>query len=203
MRETITNNEIFPEPEKIKIEIDSPRFEELREADLETLHNRWRTNHIKLVELIKQIQLPFFGLHGTSRINLEGILEKKNPYINLATFYEKDTSEKFLYQLYSALLYTYSYTRERSPAQKQSSGQVGRGGVIVFNLEEDSENITHPWEHLLPGGGDYFTLNFDSETETSFWDSLSNSHNLLFRTDHSFTPVEFDKRLAGVIDDFT
>jgi len=176
----------------------NPDYASFDSGNLEELIVQWRANHQELLSHVESGALPFFGLHGTPRIDdthgLEGLLHSRSGNLEMATFYEKDLSEKFLYQLYNAALYASTYAKERN-------SQPGTlGGILVFDLEQDGKNITDKWEHLKGGTGVESSLLSDSESEAEYFKSMRKEENLLYRTDYPFSQDEFNERFRGFVD---
>jgi hypothetical protein len=175
----------------------NPDYASFDSGNLEELVEKWRANHQELLSHIESGTIPFFGLHGTPRVDathgLEGLLESRQGNLEMATFYEKDLSEKFLYQLYNAAIYTSVYAKARN------SQPGSLGGILIFDLEQDGKNITDEWEHLKPSAGTS-TLVTDSQSESEYFESMGENENLLYRTDQLFSQELFDECFRGFVD---
>lgn len=187
------------EASDVRIRIDSPSYEEFNNSDFESFIQKailqWRENHKRLLRVVKSGKFPFFGMHGTSGSNLSQILKDQRGNFEMATFYEKDKTEEFLYGLYHASFYTSSYAHD-----SRSQGKPGRdpGGILVFNLEKEGKNMTWEWERLFPGAL-ITSLSFDKKDEGKAFESLRERENLLCRTEDTFSPEVFSHCFKGVI----
>lgn len=169
----------------------------LKPNDLAVKNNKelvhiWRQNHKKLLEhlLIKPIE--YFGLHGTNKPNLISIQREKKGYLNLTTFFDKEQSEKRLFQLYDMCLYATAYGFYERDNKTP-------GGIIIFGLEENGRNISNKWELLCTGSSLPICLDFDTKSERKFLNMLNYEENLLWRADFYLQPEKFDKYYKGVI----
>ena len=166
-----------------------PDKEDFSNRKAEELINLWRKNHRIIFDYLKSVDTPYFGLHGTNKENLEAIHKSKRGHFELATFYDKEKTEMRLFQLYNLCDYVHAY------ALKNNSS----GGILIFNLEEEGRNITHPWEHLKPGSGLEQVLTLDSDIETKMFESFRHKNNLLWRTDIVLNPDTFSTYYKGTI----
>lgn len=183
----------------LNLKMESPTPEELNgkyEDLVEKAIPQWRRNHQKLLKVIQSGNLPFFGLHGAPGNNLNNILKNQRGHLEMTTFYRKDITENFLYQLYYACYYASCYTHIRGG---NSTWADDTGGILIFNLEEAGENMTLPWENLFPGGL-YLNLATDSPDEEKAFESLRARDNLPFRTDFTFHRDEFEQHFKGMIE---
>ncbi|MBI2356024.1 MAG: hypothetical protein HYV13_02365 [Candidatus Doudnabacteria bacterium] len=111
----------------------------------------------------------------------------------MATFYKKNRSERFLYQLYVAGLYPVPYAMGQAAYREQSPG-----GIIVFNLnDKEGKNFTFEWEHLRPAS--FPGLTYDTAKEGRFIESLGRREGLLYRTKQDIKE-SFAERFKGYID---
>ena len=164
--------------------------EEMKAREVSELVDIWRKNHQKIREYFQQVELPFFGLHGTTKMGLEGILHDRRCNLNLVTFYDKNFDGFMLLQLYSMCVYAANYT-------VKGEGIENEGGVMVYDLEGPKGNVTYRWENLF-GGMNSQTLTIDSPSEREMFRALQDISNLLYRTDFQFTRDQFDARYKGV-----
>jgi hypothetical protein len=176
MKNTFEN---FKNPEKL--EIDIPSREDLQTKEYKFLYDKLVENHKKILPKIIEGKYPFFALHGTCHDNMESLLKAKGTFrLELATFYEKEKDEFFLYKLYDMARYVSSYAK----MNKKDRTKVDlKGGILVFNVEKEGKNFTHKWEHLLPGSTINIPLGSDSPVEKKYREALERKDNLLFRTD--------------------
>ncbi len=169
-------------PEGFNIYI--PSREDLEKKDFKFLHEKLTENHKKILPKIIEGGYPFFALHGTNSENIKPLLQSKSiNRLELATFYQKEKNEFFLYKLYDMARYVTSYAKMN---RKDRSKIDSMGSILVFDVEKDGKNLTHEWEHLLPGSNISTKLENDSLTEKKYRESLDNKNNLLYRTDHYF-----------------
>ena len=170
------------------------RKEDFEQRSFDEVRRVWEQNHVVLLTYIKSTEIPYFGLHGTNGENLRVILKSQQGHFNVATFYDKEQTERRLIQLYSMSNYVVPYT------QKDGSP----GGILVFNLELNGENITYPWEHLVPGSF-HATLETDSENQKECFEVLVKRENTLWRADHRFkrdsqdSIFSFSQRYKGLV----
>jgi len=160
-----------------------PSLDDLETKDFQFLYKKLIENHKKLLPRIIESDYPFFALHGTNNKNAKSLLEAKGRHrLELATFYEKEKNEFFLYKLYAMARYVASYADKEDLSKKDSMGSI-----LVFNVEENNKNLTHEWEHLFPTlSGFSFTFENDSPEEKEYREKLSTKDNLLYRTDAYF-----------------
>ncbi|MCX6745622.1 MAG: hypothetical protein NTX00_01225 [Candidatus Parcubacteria bacterium] len=172
-------------------EILSPSQKNFEQLSFEKLHEAWRENHKKLKQELHEAPPPYFGLHGTSEEAFQNIIKSSKVGLNIATFYEKEyESEQFIYKIYASALYVSSYAIiSKSP-----------GRIVVFNLEKDGKNITHPWEKLKPGNSMHYLFDEDSEEEEQHLSALDKPGGLLWRSDLFLGGKDFSERFAGSID---
>ena len=138
-------------------------------------------------------ELPFFGLHGTTREGIEGLLRDSTPRhgrLNMGTFHEKEKSELRLYQLYGMANYTSRFARSRD------DDPTNEGGVLVFNLEDEKgNNITKKYEHLLCSIGWYFSK---LDTKAEYQMLMESERRDIWRAAHYFRKEEFKKAFVGI-----
>lgn len=168
-----------------KIEIYTPTNIDLESQDFEFLHTKLQENHKKILPQITAGNYPFFGLHGTNTEKVNSILQSENAHLELATFYEKENNDYFLYKLYAMAGYTASYAiKDKENLQDDRKKE---GSILVVNLEKAGKNITFKWEHLKSASSGMFILGADNDNEKMYRDSINDqSENRLFRTDGNF-----------------
>lgn len=162
-----------------------PTLEDLETKDYKFLCEKLAENHNKILPKIIEGNYPFFALHGTNSENTKSLLKAKGEHrLELATFYEKEKNEFFLYKLYAMARYVTAYALKN---QKDLSKFDLKGNILVFNVEKNDKNSTHKWEHLFPGlDGFGVLLGGDSSKEKKYREDLSNRDNLPYRTDEYF-----------------
>lgn len=165
------------------------RKEDFEQRPFEEVNGLWLQNHDVFLDHIQSEEIPYFGLHGTNGDNLNAILESKKCRVNMATFYDKEKSERRLFQLYGMCDYVSHYTKNNG----QPNGLPG--GILVFDLESNGKNITLPWEKLF-GGTFNSTVASDSEKTEEYFESLDRSENLLWRSDHPFLKNHSENRYS-------
>lgn len=168
-----------------------PTRPELERQPATRLIRDWQTNHDALRGYVLRHELPYFGLHGTNQANLDSLLMSNciaGPWLEVATFYEKDRSERRLFQFYHAVQYTSYYTRKE--------GQTG--GIIILDLEKDGKNVTCGWERLASNSGS-FDIATDTEAQKGHFQALRQQENLFWRACVELTREEFAARYKGVL----
>lgn len=189
------------EKKDFKIDLETPTSEEFNgdyEDFLKKAIPQWRSNHKKLLKIVKEGKFPFFGLHGTPSMNMAQILESHKCGIEMATFYKKNKEEDFLYKLYYACIYVSNYAFERGVHHKPILDR-SPGGILVFNLENEDKNITNSWENLAYGSTMSTSLTIDSSEESKNFLAMKHLENLPFRTDYEFNEDKFDRCFKGVV----
>lgn len=183
-----------------RIKLSTPEYEDFNGDYRQLVRKsvpRWRRNHQKLLKIVKSGLIPFFGIHGTNQAALEGIKQTGTKLAgDVMTFYSKDKSEKFLYQLYEGILYAVSYTID---TESEKYDPETLGGIMVFNLEKNGDNITHEFEHL--GAAHPMSFTFDSKTEQDFyaWLGETEDHSLSRSSWGTHDKDEYNKRYKGTI----
>lgn len=179
MKENFIEKHKNPENSDIYV----PSQEDLETKDFKFLYDKLTENHKKLLPRVIEGNYPFFALHGTNSNNTKSLLESEGRHrLELATFYEKEKDEFFLYKLYAMARYVASYADKEDLSKNDSMGSI-----LVFNVEENNKNSTHVWEHLFPTfSGFSFTFENDSPEEREYRGKLSTKDNLLYRTDAYF-----------------
>lgn len=100
-------------PSKVILHI--PTIEEMRSQPLDKIQAVWRRNNEILLGLIQTNPIPKFGLHGTSRLGMEGIQNSKNSrgeYFFIASYDYQLDPITFLADLYSIAAKASAYSRE-------------------------------------------------------------------------------------------
>ena len=181
-----------------KIRLEGLDREEYELRGIEGLMNIWRANHNALLNYLKSVEVPYFGLHGTSTKNLKSILDEKSGTFEMGTFYDKKIDEKRLFQLYSLCKYVSIYaTRDDDKS----------GEIMVFNLEKDDKNFTLEWEKLNTPISLSFLLKSDTNKESKNFTAFENPENMLWRTGCRFVnniqndtyPPSFPKCYKGSV----
>lgn len=169
------------DPESLDIYV--PSQEDLETKEFAFLHKKYVENHKKLLPRVLKEDYPFFGLHGTSDKNVE-LLSKDTDRnrLELATFYEKERNEFFLYKLYAMASYVVVHATK---SRHNKGDSKSKGTILVFNIEKNAKNSTHPWEHLLSSNDD-FVFKIDSPTENRYRKAMVEEDNMLYRTGEHF-----------------
>lgn len=130
--------------------IETPKFEDFESAkSVEELQEMWEKNHRALRTIVETCVIPYFGLHGTSKENVEKIESDVKTGgevpIEVGTFYNKPGDlDMFLAYLYGLADYCIPYGFFKHGGKE--------GSIMVCLLEKNKENIVSPWEPLLLGG---------------------------------------------------
>lgn len=196
MTEKYTMEEAQDEAEKIRSKVVSGQAENYTEAEEQVekiwipskndfeqldyimLHEKCEENHKKIFKFFMENNFPYFGIHGTSKESALKIENSKNNTLEMATFYEKEKNEFFLFKLYTAVNYVIQYAKV-----KGNHILTKDGNILIFNLEKNSKNKTIKWEHLLSrGGAEKYALDGDSDAEIEFRQKLEKTENSFFRT---------------------
>ncbi len=178
-----------------------PTTKGLRFSGIDSLHRAYLQNLNVLLDYHMSVDVPFFALHRTYKKGLEGLLAQKRGNVNVATFYDKPRSRERLFQLLVMCTYVAGYTVKRDDPFP--------GGVMVFDVEKNGENLTDSWEHLAPAfDGATIHLEGDSPEYMGILESIRIKGGMqLHRSDISLVPqreaegliLDFGKRYAGVI----
>ncbi|MFC1740927.1 hypothetical protein ACFL3V_00120 [Nanoarchaeota archaeon] len=168
-------------------DIKLPSKEEICTMPYERFVATSKDNIEVLLEYHLSEEVPYFGLHGTPRRNLRSILEQKQGYLNIGTFYDKEKSRKRLFQLLAMceLVTRYSCKPGDSP-----------GGVMVFDLERDGRNITDRWENLHVS---LFGLASDYKGDQEIIKGINDNRDTLWRSDLRLNRNIFDKHFVGTV----
>ena len=143
-------------------ELSFPSSKELEEMESQNLHAIWRKNHESFLQFLKDKgnDVPYFGLHGTSKTSLEEIKKTKSVLLEVASFFQRPKPENFIADLYALCGYPAAYAFRLDRVKKDP------GGIMIFKLEDNGKNIASELEPLkgtAPALG--IMLNFDNPKE--------------------------------------
>ena len=131
-------------PESSRVVIPTPR--DLEQERIQVLHDLWRANNASFLQALSSRRVPFFGLHGTPKHNLDALIVEKRGCLEICTFYEhaQDT-KKTLSALSIMSAYAGSYAKTGGkPTMKNKE----IGGVLLVDVEREGKNATFAWEPL-------------------------------------------------------
>jgi hypothetical protein len=151
-----------------------PTLADYQDKNWESIAKMFNENHQVLLNYLKQNELRYFGIHGTGDIAAKGIIANPKYSIEIVTFYEKEASEKRLFQLYHGIAYTsiYAFTHPKTTQP---------GGILLFDLEFKDINISDKYEFLKPGAFPTFGILGDSAETNQLLNKLRYAENLLWR----------------------
>jgi hypothetical protein len=162
-------------------------FERMPADDLIAVYRR---NLEALLAYHMSTDVPYFGLHGTTKEGLEHIRANGGEFLNVTTFYDKERSKRRLFQLMSMCHYASAYTRK---------DRCRTGGILVFDMEKDGRNISYEWEHLKGGLWCLRGLGIHSEDEEEVIRGFLSDENHLCRSTIELYGDNFKTRHKGTI----
>ncbi len=137
-----TTQEEFPGSSQIVI----PTPQNLEQERIQVLHDLWRANNASFLQALSSRRVPFFGLHGTPKQNLNKLIAEKRGRLEICTFYEHSQDKK---KTLSALSIMSSYAGSYAKAggdPKMKNKEIG--GVVLVDAEQQGKNVTFAWEPL-------------------------------------------------------
>lgn len=104
-----------------------PTRDELSSSTLQTLGERFQTNHEALLSLVTRHPIPFFGLHSAGDVEFCDLLQARRGDISVVTFLERPSNEAHLLGLMEVARYSLL-------TLQNSAKDDGPGGILVFDL---------------------------------------------------------------------
>lgn len=168
-----------------------PNLADYQENNWKSIAQTFNDNHQILLDYLKQNKLRYFGIHGTGDDGIKGIIDKPKSMVEVATFYDKRCSEKRLLQFYQAVVYASCYAFH---APKGGAP----GGILLFDLENNGNNIAYKHEFLKPGAFTFPILS-DSMNMRRLIRSQGKPSNLLLRAQFFLSEDFMKDRFVGIV----